>query len=126
MDYIILLETIRINPMGEDDPNGTILWGGVSFKREHSTYENSYRIIYNNMSYLIDKEYAVIIDRPTRLVNESYDEYRSRKHIDKTTDYFKAVKEIKGIDMRINYSPQFRDGVNPHKDGNKNKEINNK
>lgn len=125
MDYIMLLETIRINPDGEEDPNGTIFWEGVSFEYEYDSHENAYKVTQDNISYLIDTEYVIITERPTRLVNESYDEYRTHKHMDKTTDYFKTVKEIKGIDMKINYAPQFRDGVNPHKDGNKNKEINN-
>ena len=36
--------------------------------------------------------------------------------MDKTTDYYKTVNDVLGIDMRLNHVPQFRDGVNPAKD----------
>ncbi len=125
MDYIMLLETICIDPDGNIDPNGTTFWEGVSFEYEYDDLNNAYKVNQDDVSYLIDTEYVIVTQRPTRLVNESYEQYRTNKHMDKTKDYFKAVEKIMGIDMKINYAPQFRDGVNPHKDGNKNKEVNN-
>jgi uncharacterized protein (TIGR02145 family) len=75
-------------------------------------------ITYNNIDYIIPDDKAIETPRFTREQNIPFGEYQYRTHSDKTTEYFEPVEKYFGIDMKENYSAQFRDGINPHKDIN--------
>lgn len=83
---------------------------------------HDYKIVVNDKIYDISGKDAIETTLFTRDKNESMNSYLAYKAEDKTTDYYKAVKEKMGIDMRINHEPQFRDGQDPLRDvkyGNK-------
>ena len=105
--YITFIDTVEIN--------GQTFFDGVSFEYVYDPYNKFYLIVYNDVEYMVQPEYVVETSRPSRFDNISYHQYASELRMDKTTDYFKAVKELKGIDMKENYKPQFRDGINPFK-----------
>lgn len=106
--YIVMTSTITVG--------GITFYSGVSFRFEQ---DNNRDIIinYNGDDYVIPKWACIMTTRPTREENISIYEYQSKKYNDKTTEYFEPVRKAYGIDMKLNYAPQFRDGENPHKDG---------
>lgn len=111
-NYIVFLNIVVI-----DD---TKFWDGVSFAISHDDDTYSDYFEYNEERYYlddIDKGSYIISDRPQREINVSMYEYQSISRNDKTKEYFEPVKKALGIDMKDNYAPQFRDGVNPLKDG---------
>jgi hypothetical protein len=92
-----------------------IFYEGVSWS-EYKKEGNDYKIVVDGVQYTISGKDAVETQYFTRSKNEDMLSYLAHKVSDKTTDYYKAVKEKMGIDMRINHAPQFRDGVNPLRD----------
>jgi hypothetical protein len=118
IDYIMFIITVSLLPNGDEDVSGTTFYDGVCFEYVYDDGLGVYIVTYDNIEYHVAPEYVIRTNRLTRSENVSYDEYRSIKHNDSTTDYIKTVKEVIGIDMKVNYAPQFRDGVNPFKDGN--------
>ena len=116
MSYIVFIDTIEVD--------GTKFWEGFSVVIDDSTDTDGHYIDieYEDEIYSIPIYSVMITDRPSRNINVSYDEYISIRHNDKTTHYVDAVKKHLRIDMRKNYKAQFRDGVNPLKDGTKKKE----
>lgn len=90
--------------------------GGTDTDNKYVETAQGYDIMFDGTYYPIPKDNAVQTTRMTRLGNMSPSDYRYRKQEDDVKDYFKAVQDAHGIDMKINYAPQFADGVNPHKD----------
>jgi hypothetical protein len=65
-----------------------------------------YKIEFNEKEYLISDEHAVAITmKEAATVKDPY-LYRRERDQDDTKDYFKAVEELMGIDMKLNYAPQ--------------------
>ena len=114
MQYIVFSTTVKVD--------GQMFWEGVCFEKIYDDTTNEFIVMYNDIEYRIDPIYVVQSSRPTRTENVSAHEYHSMKRNDKTKDYMSAVKKAYNIDMKVNYEPQFRDGKNPFKDGDKTKE----
>ena len=116
MSYVVFIDTVVV-----DD---TKFWEGFSVAIDDSTDTDGHYIDieYKGQQYSIPVDSIMVTDRPSRDINVSYDEYISIRHNDKTTHYMEAVKKTMRIDMKKNYKAQFRDGVNPMKDGTKKKE----
>lgn len=76
-----------------------------------------FEIVIDKNVYIISKDDAIETMHFTRSENIPAADYRYKKQEDDTKDYTKAYLELMGIDITINYAPQFRDGVNPMKDG---------
>jgi hypothetical protein len=115
MTYLVLLDNIT-------GQHSTILWSGVSFPVWWRT-KHGYVIEHDGEEYVIPSRKAIETNRLTRLDNVSAFEHRYNQRADKTQDYITVVRESMGIDMRANYSPQYRDGKNPHKDKKNDKDT---
>lgn len=88
---------------------------GVSWEEYTKKDDGDFEIIVNEVTYLIPSTKAIESEYVTRTENIHQSDYRYKQRADETKDYFKALKQV-GIDMKLNYSPQFRDGINPMKD----------
>ena len=80
--------------------------------------EESNELVVNDVPYVIDGDNAIMSSKMTYTDNISRADHIANKYHDKTKDYYKKTKEVFGIDMTLNHSPQYRDGVNPAKDKN--------
>lgn len=65
-----------------------------------------YKIIHDEKEYLISADYAVPITMKEALIIRDPFNYRKERDMDDTKDYFKAVEEMMGIDMKLNYQAQ--------------------
>jgi len=111
--YLVILETIHF-------PN-KIFYEGVSWEEYTKNEDGTFSLLVDNVNYIINSEVAIETDRFTRSENIHRDAYRYQRDSDNTKDYVKALSQV-GIDITQNYSPQFRDGINPMKDGKENQE----
>ena len=95
------------------NPNDYI---GIVWDDFKVNYRLRYVLEVDGIEYKIDGDNVILSNRKTYTENISQSDYKAKKNMDKTTDYYKTVKEVLGIDMKENHVPQFRDGVNPAKD----------
>ena len=91
---------------------------GLSWEEFKEIKRLGYELVVNGVPYVIDGDNAIMSSKMTYTDNISRADYISNKYHDKTKDYYKKTKEVLGIDMTLNHSPQYRDGVNPAKDKN--------
>lgn len=103
----------EFNKHGED-------YIGLSWDEFRVQQHAGYEIVVDDIPYIIPAENCSLSYKQTRVVNEAPDVYAAKKREDKTTDYYKRVKEELGIDMKINHAPQYRDGIKPERDNGDN------
>ena len=100
-----------------------VSWTDLDYTRRE---DGDFDIVVDSKIYTIDACNAIETHRFTRSANIHQSDYQFQTREDDTPDVIKAMKEHCGIDMKLNYAPQFRDGVNPMKDnndGSKDKEV---
>jgi len=116
--YLVITDTVVFPDI--------VFYFGVSWILYTKREDKDFEITINGKIYVIDASNAIETDRFTRSDNIHQVDYQFQTREDDTPDVIKAMKEYCGIDMKLNYAPQFRDGVNPMKDnnnGSKDKDI---
>lgn len=96
-------------------PDGYIFFFGVSWENYIKTSQG-YDIVVDGAYYPIPKDNAIESTRFTRSENTALNDHQYNKKADKIGNYFPVVDALLGIDMKLNYSAQFKDGINPHRD----------